>query len=92
MHGCCFLRNTVNIYNRALKFRTENTYYVDKWSEFLEILDNQGGFIMAHWDGTPETEEKIKDEIMSINANVMKTADMGRVKKIKKLPFERRSD
>ena len=52
----------VNIYNRALKFRNENTFYIDKWSEFLEILDNQGGFIMAHWDGTPETEEKIKDE------------------------------
>ncbi len=52
----------VNIYNKALKFRNENTFYIDKWSEFLEILDNQGGFIMAHWDGTPETEEKIKEE------------------------------
>ncbi len=51
-----------NIFNKALKFRTENTYYTDNWSEFIEILDNQGGFIMAHWDGTAETEEKIKDE------------------------------
>jgi prolyl-tRNA synthetase len=51
-----------NIYNKALKFREENTYYIDKWSDFLEIINNQGGFIMAHWDGTVETEEKIKEE------------------------------
>ena len=51
-----------NIYNKALHFRKENTHYVDNWSEFIEILDNQGGFIMAHWDGTTETEEKIKEE------------------------------
>jgi prolyl-tRNA synthetase len=51
-----------NMFRKALKFRSENTFYVDKWSEFLEIIDNQGGFIMAHWDGTSETEEKIKEE------------------------------
>jgi prolyl-tRNA synthetase len=51
-----------NIYDKALKFRKENTSYVDKWDEFLRILDNQGGFIMAHWDGTAETEERIKEE------------------------------
>jgi prolyl-tRNA synthetase len=51
-----------NIYKKALKFRTDNTFYVDKWSDFLEIIDNQGGFIMAHWDGTSETEDKIKEE------------------------------
>jgi prolyl-tRNA synthetase len=51
-----------NIYNKALKFRKENTFYVDSWDEFLKVLDNQGGFIMAHWDGTAETEEKIKEE------------------------------
>jgi prolyl-tRNA synthetase len=51
-----------NIFKKALKFRTENTFNVDKWSDFLEIIDNQGGFIMAHWDGTSETEEKIKEE------------------------------
>jgi prolyl-tRNA synthetase len=51
-----------NIYNKALDFRKENTFYVDKWDEFLQVLDTKGGFIMAHWDGTPETEEKIKDE------------------------------
>jgi prolyl-tRNA synthetase len=52
----------VNIYNKALNFRKENTFYVDKWEDFLNVLDNQGGFIMAHWDGTVETEEKIKEE------------------------------
>lgn len=52
----------VNIYNKALNFRKENTFYVDSWEEFLKVLDNQGGFIMAHWDGTVETEEKIKEE------------------------------
>ena len=52
----------VNIYNKALNFRKENTFYVDKWEDFLKVLDNQGGFIMAHWDGTIETEEKIKEE------------------------------
>ena len=51
-----------NIYNKALNFRKENTFYVDNWDEFLKILDNPGGFIMAHWDGTAETEEKIKEE------------------------------
>ncbi len=51
-----------NIFNKALKFRNKNTYYIDKWKDFLKILDNQGGFIMAHWDGTAETEERIKEE------------------------------
>ena len=51
-----------NIYSKALEFRKENTFYVDKWEEFVKILDDQGGFIMAHWDGSAETEEKIKDE------------------------------
>ena len=51
-----------NIYKKALNFQKENTFYVDKWDDFLKILDNQGGFIMAHWDGTVETEEKIKEE------------------------------
>ncbi|HPF02873.1 MAG TPA: proline--tRNA ligase [Bacteroidales bacterium] len=51
-----------NIYNKALEFRTKNTFYVDTWKEFVSVLDNTGGFILAHWDGTPETEEKIKEE------------------------------
>jgi prolyl-tRNA synthetase len=51
-----------NIYNKALNFRKENTFYIDTWDDFLKTLDNPGGFIMAHWDGTVETEEKIKEE------------------------------
>jgi len=50
-----------NIYNKALEFRKVNTYTTDSYQEFKEILD-KGGFIMAHWDGTTETEEKIKEE------------------------------
>lgn len=51
-----------NIYNKALIFRNENTFNVNTWDEFKAILDDKGGFIMAHWDGTTETEEKIKEE------------------------------
>ena len=50
-----------NIYQRALKFREENTFSVDTWDEF-KIQIEKGGFIFAHWDGTAETEEKIKEE------------------------------
>jgi prolyl-tRNA synthetase len=50
-----------NIYNRALSFRTANTLEVDSWDEFVKTLDEKPGFISAHWDGTPETEEKIKE-------------------------------
>jgi prolyl-tRNA synthetase len=50
-----------NIYQRALKFREDNTFRVDTWEQFKEQIE-RGGFILAHWDGTAETEEKIKDE------------------------------
>ncbi|MDR1896230.1 MAG: proline--tRNA ligase [Prevotellaceae bacterium] len=50
-----------NIYNKALKFRDENTHYVDTYEEFKVKIEN-GGFIMAHWDGTAETEALIKEE------------------------------
>jgi prolyl-tRNA synthetase len=51
-----------NIYNKALAFRTANTHRVDSYEEFKRVLDDKGGFILAHWDGTSETEERIKDE------------------------------
>lgn len=51
-----------NIFNKALKFRSEMTTKVDTYEEFKEVLQNKGGFISAHWDGTPETEQQIKDE------------------------------
>jgi prolyl-tRNA synthetase len=50
-----------NIYQKALTFRNKMTYSVDSYDEFKEKIE-QGGFILAHWDGTTETEEKIKDE------------------------------
>lgn len=50
-----------NIFNKALKHRQEMTYKVDTWDEFKQQIE-KGGFILAHWDGTTETEEKIKEE------------------------------
>ena len=50
-----------NIYDKALKFREENTFTVETWDEFKAQIE-KGGFVLAHWDGTAETEEKIKTE------------------------------
>ncbi len=50
------------LYHRALSFRENNTLAVDTWDEFKDVIENKGGFVLAHWDGTAETEEKIKDE------------------------------
>ena len=50
------------IYNRALKFRNDMTTRVDTYDEMKKVLDDKGGFILAHWDGTPETEATIKEE------------------------------
>jgi prolyl-tRNA synthetase len=50
-----------NIYQKAFKFREESTYKTDSYEEFKEILE-KGGFILAHWDGTSETETLIKEE------------------------------
>ncbi len=50
-----------NIYQRALDFRDSNIHYANTWDEFTDILENKAGFIAAHWDGTTETEVKIKE-------------------------------
>lgn len=50
-----------NIYKKAFDFRASNTFTVDTYDEFKMKIE-EGGFILAHWDGTPETEEKIKAE------------------------------
>lgn len=50
-----------NMYDKALHFRNEHFTEVNTWEEFEETLKNKGGFLSAHWDGTPETEEKIKE-------------------------------
>jgi len=46
-----------NIYKKALDFRTENTHRVDTWDELVDVLENKGGFALAHWDGTVESEK-----------------------------------
>lgn len=51
-----------NIYQKAFNFRTENTTEVNSYDEFKQVLNEKGGFISAHWDGTSETETKIKEE------------------------------
>ncbi len=51
-----------NIYNKALKHRAEHITLVDSYDEFKELLETKGGFFSAHWDGTPETEDRIKIE------------------------------
>jgi len=51
-----------NLYERALAFREKNTHTVDSWDEFKEVLENQGGFLLAHWCGDEACEAKIKEE------------------------------
>lgn len=50
-----------NIYKKALKYRNEHIVKVDTYEQFKEQIE-KGGFILAHWDGTTETEERIKEE------------------------------
>ncbi len=50
-----------NLFERAKSFRDNNIREANSWEEFVDLLDNKGGFISAHWDGTAETEEKIKE-------------------------------
>ena len=51
-----------SIFNRARNFRDENTRKVDTYEDFKRILNEKGGFLLAHWDGTSETEQKISKE------------------------------
>ncbi|MEB2784775.1 proline--tRNA ligase [Algoriphagus persicinus] len=50
-----------SIYSKAFNFRNEMTTDVNSWDEFNQVLEDKGGFLSAHWDGTAESEEKIKD-------------------------------
>ena len=49
------------LYEKALSYRDSHITEVNSFEEFKEVLENKGGFVAAHWDGTPETEEKIKE-------------------------------
>jgi prolyl-tRNA synthetase len=50
-----------NIYNRALAYRDDHITKADTWDEFVNLLDTKTGFISAHWDGSSDTEDKIKE-------------------------------
>jgi prolyl-tRNA synthetase len=52
----------IDMFEKAKKYRDDLTTHVSTYAEFKEVLDKKTGFVMAHWDGTPETEEKIKTE------------------------------
>ena len=49
-----------NLFNKALKYRNDHITEVNTFAEFKEVIENKGGFVSAHWDGTLETEEEIK--------------------------------
>lgn len=49
------------LFQKAKDMRSANTHVVDTWDEFITIMENKPGFVYAHWDGTSETEEKIKE-------------------------------
>ncbi|MGQ0738419.1 MAG: proline--tRNA ligase [Bacteroidota bacterium] len=51
-----------SMFNKAKSYREEHITPADNWDEFVKLLDGKGGFISAHWDGTAETEEAIKDK------------------------------
>ncbi|MGB0403632.1 MAG: proline--tRNA ligase [Salibacteraceae bacterium] len=51
-----------NLFDRAVNHRTENTTEVDSYEEFKKVINEKGGFVLAHWDGTSETEDLIKKE------------------------------
>lgn len=51
-----------NLFQKAIDFREKLTHKADSWAEFKDIIENKTGFVIAHWDGTSETEEKIKQE------------------------------
>lgn len=51
-----------NIFKKALDYRSKNTRKIDDYEEFKRIMEEDGGFVEAHWDGTAETEEKIKND------------------------------
>ena len=51
-----------NIYQKALKYRDDHITNVHNYDQFKQVLEDKGGFILAHWDGTTETEDKIKEE------------------------------
>ncbi|MEJ2635142.1 MAG: proline--tRNA ligase [Calditrichia bacterium] len=59
-----------DMFSRALKFREENTFQIDDYSEFRRVLDEKGGFIESHWCGSAGCEEKIKEDTKATIRNI----------------------
>lgn len=59
-----------NLFNKAKAFMEEKSTRVDTYEEFKKVLDEKGGFIYAHWDGSSETEQKIKEETKATIRNI----------------------
>jgi prolyl-tRNA synthetase len=51
-----------SLFEKARDFRAEKTTRVDTWEDFQDVIKNKGGFVLAHWDGSAETEERIKQK------------------------------
>ncbi|PID90483.1 MAG: proline--tRNA ligase [Bacteroidetes bacterium] len=66
-----------NMYQRALDFQKEHITPVDSWEDFVQALDGKGGFVSAHWDGTPETEALIKEETKATIRCIPLEGEMG---------------
>jgi prolyl-tRNA synthetase len=59
-----------SLFDRAVEFREKHTYRIDDYSKFNEILDGEGGFLWAHWCGSGECEEQIKEETKATIRNI----------------------
>ncbi|MFK7843959.1 MAG: proline--tRNA ligase, partial [Rhodothermales bacterium] len=68
-----------NLFDKAVAFREENTTIVNSYDEFKEVINDKGGFVLAHWDGTEETETKIKNDTKATIRCIpfAQTAEMG---------------
>ena len=64
-----------NLFNKANNFREENTFNADSYEEFKELIE-KGGFVYAHWDGTSETEEIIKNETKATIRCIPETSEI----------------
>jgi prolyl-tRNA synthetase len=60
-----------NIYTRAFNFRNASTHRVDSWDELVDVLNNKGGFALAHWDGSRESEDRIKETKATIRCKLL---------------------
>ena len=80
-----------DIYKKALSFRNENITKVDTYEEFKRVIEEKGGFISAHWDGTEEEEERIKEETKAtIRCSPLDTEEEVGVSLISGKPSQRR--